>query len=127
MVGSFADLTSLLQAEQKLLEQADLLNLAQDAIMVRDMDDRIEFWNYGAEVLYGWTAEEARGRLSGDFLHYEEPLKMLAERTCSRLAPGRVNAVTLRNKACSLSSAAGGPSSAMSMVNQNPSSSLPPT
>ncbi len=81
MVGSFADLTSLLQAEQKLLEQADLLNLAQDAIIVRDMNDRIEFWNHGAEVLYGWTAEEARGRLSGDFLCYDEPVKMLAERT----------------------------------------------
>jgi PAS domain S-box-containing protein len=81
IVGSLADLTSLLQAEQKLVEQGNLLNLAQDAIMVRDMDDRIEFWNHGAELLYGWTAEEARGRLSGDFLHYEEPVKILAERT----------------------------------------------
>ena len=60
------------------MEQANLLNLAHDAIMVRDMDDRIEFWNHGAEVLYGWTAEEARGRLSGDFLHHEEPVNILA-------------------------------------------------
>jgi PAS domain S-box-containing protein len=81
MVGSFADLTSLLQAEQKLVEQANLLNLSQDAIMVRGMDDRIEFWNHGAEVLYGWTAQEVRERMSGDFLKYEEPVKILAERT----------------------------------------------
>ncbi len=74
IIGSLADLTSLLHAEKKLLEQADLLNLAHDAIMVRDMDDRIEFWNHGAEILYGWTAKEAHGRLSADFLHHEEPI-----------------------------------------------------
>ena len=81
ITGVATDITERRQAEQKLLEQAELLNLAQDAIMVRDMDDRIQFWNYGAEVLYGWTAEEARGQLSCEFLHYEKPLKMLAERT----------------------------------------------
>ena len=61
ITGVATDITERRQAEQKLLEQAELLNLAQDAIMVRDMDDRIQFWNYGAEVLYGWTAEEAAG------------------------------------------------------------------
>ena len=90
IVGSLADLTSLLQAERKTVEQANLLNLAHDAIMVRDMDDRIEFWNHGAEVLYGWTAAEASGRLSGDFLYQEEPVNTIsAQRTfCSR--PGLV-------------------------------------
>ena len=78
-VGSLTDLTDLLQAEQKMVEQAELLNLAQDAIIVRDMDDRIEFWNHGAEVLYGWSAEEAQGRLSGDFLFREEPGTVLAK------------------------------------------------
>ncbi len=72
MVGSMADLTTLLHAERKLVEQAKLLNLAQDAIMVRDMDDRIEFWNDGAEALYGWTAEEVRGRRMADLLHPDE-------------------------------------------------------
>ncbi len=75
------DITEQKQAEHKLVEQADLLNLAQDAIMVRGMDDRIQFWNHGAEVLYGWTAEEARGQLTSDLLRYEEPVKILAERT----------------------------------------------
>ncbi len=80
IVGSVADLTSLLQAEQTLVEQAHLLDLAQDAIMVRDMDDRIEFWNHGAEALYGWTAVETHGRLSGNFLYTEEPPDLLAAR-----------------------------------------------
>jgi len=75
------DITQRKQAGQKLLEQANLLNLAQDAIMVRGMDDRIEFWNRGAERLYGWSAEEVRGQPSSDFLAYEKPVKILAERT----------------------------------------------
>ena len=66
------------RAELKLEEQADLLNLTQDAIMVRDLDDRIDFWNHGAEVLYGWTAEEAVGRVIADFLHHEEQVNILA-------------------------------------------------
>ena len=74
------DITERKRAEQKLLEQADFLNLAQDAIMVRGMDDRIEFWNRGAEHLYGWSAEEVCDQPSCDFLDYEEPLKILAER-----------------------------------------------
>ena len=77
----FNDITERKQAEQRLVEQAELLNLAQDAIMVRDMDDRIEFWNHGAEALYGWSAEEVRGHPNDDFLDYEKPVKILAERT----------------------------------------------
>jgi PAS domain S-box-containing protein len=74
------DVTERKQAAERLQEQADLLNLAQDAIMVRGMDDRIAFWNRGAEHLYGWSAEEVRDQPSCDFIEYEEPLKILAER-----------------------------------------------
>ncbi|MEA2922825.1 MAG: hypothetical protein QOF07_2792, partial [Bradyrhizobium sp.] len=48
--------------EAQIREQAKLLDLAHDAIMVRDMEDRVEFWNLGAERLYGWTAAEMRGK-----------------------------------------------------------------
>ncbi|XUW92353.1 PAS domain S-box protein [Burkholderia sp. M6-3] len=45
-----------------LQEQIQLLNLAHDAIVVHDMNDRITFWNHGAEALYGWTAQQALGQ-----------------------------------------------------------------
>jgi len=44
---------------ESLKEKAALLNLAHDAIFMRDLDGRIRFWNKGAERLYGWTADEA--------------------------------------------------------------------
>ncbi|WP_429253580.1 PAS domain-containing sensor histidine kinase [Paraburkholderia sp. GAS333] len=45
-----------------LQEQVELLNLAHDAIVVHDMDDRITFWNHAAQALYGWTAQQAIGQ-----------------------------------------------------------------
>ncbi len=84
MIGSLTDLTSLLAAEATLLEQAELLNLAHDAIMVRDMKGQVQFWNHGAELLYGWTSEEVHGRLTSEFLHHEEPEVVLAAKRTLR-------------------------------------------
>ena len=50
------------KAEQRIREQADLLNRARDAIVVADRNDRITFWNQGAERLMGWTEAETLGR-----------------------------------------------------------------
>ncbi len=48
----------------RLRLQGDLINLAHDAILVRDPASRILVWNKGAEELYGWTAQEALGRVT---------------------------------------------------------------
>jgi len=56
------DITERQKAEERLREQAALLDQARDAIVVRDMKGRIRYWNKSAESLYGWTAEEAIGQ-----------------------------------------------------------------
>jgi len=58
-------------AEQKIREQAALLDIARDAILVRDLNNQILFWNKGAERLYGWQAEEAFGKNANELLYKE--------------------------------------------------------
>jgi PAS domain S-box-containing protein len=61
-LGTCTDIEELKQAQARISEQAALLDQTQDAIMVRDLDHRILYWNKGAERIYGWTAAEAIGR-----------------------------------------------------------------
>jgi PAS domain S-box-containing protein len=56
------DITERQQAQEILLKQAQLLDLANDTIMVRDLNDTILYWNQGAERLYGFSVAEALGQ-----------------------------------------------------------------
>jgi two-component system cell cycle sensor histidine kinase/response regulator CckA len=67
------DITERKRAEERIQEQAALLDEAQDAILVRDLEDRILFWNRGAEKIYGWTADEAEGRNVRELLFKTNP------------------------------------------------------
>jgi PAS domain S-box-containing protein len=62
-----------------LAEQAASLDAAQHAIMMRDMDDRILYWNHGAELMYGWLSSQALGRAKGEVLksEYFEPIEQI--------------------------------------------------
>jgi len=51
----------LQQRVTELRERAELLELATEAIMVRDRSGAVRFWNAGAEALYGWKREEVMG------------------------------------------------------------------
>ncbi len=62
------DITERKRAEDQIREQAALLDQAQDAIMVRDLDQKILYWNKSAEHIYGWTAAEAIGRNVRDLI-----------------------------------------------------------
>jgi PAS domain S-box-containing protein len=67
------------QAEQKIREQAALIDIATDAIYVCDLQGRILFWNYGAEQLYGWTAKEALGQEAGKMLRLPDLSDLTAD------------------------------------------------
>jgi PAS domain S-box-containing protein len=55
-------------------ERASLLDVAHEAIFVRDLDEAITYWNRGAEERYGWTSEEALGQISHQLLHTVFPV-----------------------------------------------------
>ncbi len=76
------------QQAAALREQADLLDLTHDSIIVRDLDDVITLWNTGAEATYGWTRHEAVGRRSHELLRTEFGVP-LAEITATVLERGR--------------------------------------
>jgi PAS domain S-box-containing protein len=56
-------------ADAHIREQAALLDIAHEAILVKDLDGRISFWNKGAERTYGWTAAEVIGRTDAELFH----------------------------------------------------------
>jgi PAS domain S-box-containing protein len=64
-----------------LREQAHLLDLMLDAIIVRDMQSMIIFWNHGAEKLLGWTSDEALGKHAHTLLHTQFPQPLEAIET----------------------------------------------
>ena len=67
-VGAFFDVTARKHLEDLLRERADLLELATEAIMVRDKSGVVRFWNCGAEALYGWKSEEVLGKIAHEIL-----------------------------------------------------------
>jgi PAS domain S-box-containing protein len=62
VLGVVEDVTDRRQGEERLREQAALLDLTHEAIFVQDMEYRVRYWNRGAEKLYSWPAAEAVGQ-----------------------------------------------------------------
>jgi two-component system, cell cycle sensor histidine kinase and response regulator CckA len=72
MVGVWTDVTERKRTEERLREQADIIERAQDAVIMRDFaSDLITVWNSGAERLYGWSANEAIGRQMEELIFAE--------------------------------------------------------
>jgi PAS domain S-box-containing protein len=57
-----------------LRERAELLDLATEAILVREMNGVLKFWNSGAEALYGWKRDEVIGKQVHDVLQTVYPV-----------------------------------------------------
>lgn len=68
--GVIIDITGRKLAEQRVQEQADLLNKTQDAVIVLNLTQTVRYWNVGAEQMYGWTAEEAVGQSVTELLSF---------------------------------------------------------
>src|ERR1041384_1375586 len=75
-----SDITERKRAEEQIREQAELLDQAQDAILVRDLNHNILFWNKGAEKIYGWSAEEVIGKNVEGLLYKEHSTQFDAAR-----------------------------------------------
>lgn len=67
-MGEIEPIQNLARVTEALRWQAELLDLAHDAILVREQGGAIRFWNQGAERLYGWSREQALGRQSPELL-----------------------------------------------------------
>lgn len=84
------DITERKRGEERIREQAALLDRAQDAIMVRDLQHNILFWNKSAERIYGWSAEEAVGRNAVELL-LKEPSDQFDEACTAVIDHGEWN------------------------------------
>ncbi|MEI2580168.1 hybrid sensor histidine kinase/response regulator [Scytonema sp. PRP1] len=67
----FEDITVRKLAEQQIRERAALLDIATDAIILRDLNNQILLWNKSAENLYGWKDQEALGKNASEILDNE--------------------------------------------------------
>ena len=74
---------------EELQERADLLELASEAIMVRDLSGTVQFWNSGAEELYGWRRDEVVGKNIHDVLRTRSTAGVNGTWQSALLASGR--------------------------------------
>ncbi|MBD2499336.1 response regulator [Anabaena azotica FACHB-119] len=72
-----AEILERQRVEEKLREQAALLDITTDAIIVRDLNNCIRFWNHGAEYLYGWHSHEIIGQDANKLLYKAQTLSQL--------------------------------------------------
>jgi two-component system sensor kinase FixL len=84
-------------ADRALVEQAHLLDVVHDGIVVRDMNDVVAYWNQGAERLYGWPRDQAVGKVSHRLLQTVFPAP-LEELKAEMLRTGRWDGEVLHTR-----------------------------
>ncbi len=76
ILGIAFDITEIKQTAAVNEQQARLINLSYEPIFVWTADDGILEWNAGAEQLYGYTKQEAVGKISHELLKTIHPLPL---------------------------------------------------
>ena len=61
----------MVESQRRLSDQARLLDAARDAMLVCDLDHRVQYWNRAASELYGWSSTDAIGRSLSDLISYD--------------------------------------------------------
>jgi PAS domain S-box-containing protein len=77
IIATTRNISALKEAEQALRRTLEIVDSASDSIIIRDINDRITYWNRGAEILYGWNKEEVIGQYIHTFLQtvFPKPLE----------------------------------------------------
>jgi two-component system, cell cycle sensor histidine kinase and response regulator CckA len=97
-IAVVADVTAQKTAARQMQRQAQMLDLANEPILILDNRNSITYWNRGAERLYGWTKEEALGKDIRTLFRTEfpEPYEEIEERL---LQQGRWEGELVRTRA----------------------------
>jgi len=67
-VAALSDITARKRADEAMRKQAELLDISHEAVISREIDGKITYWNHGAEELYGFSKAEATGTISHSLL-----------------------------------------------------------
>ena len=76
VMSAIRDVGERKKTDQKVRDQARIMDLVNDSVVLRDLDDRITYWNQGAERVYGWTSQEVLGRVTHELLETKFPLPL---------------------------------------------------
>jgi PAS domain S-box-containing protein len=73
------NITNRKRTEQALQQNLQMLDLASDALIIRDINGTINYWNQGAERMYGWTKQEAVGKETHSLFNtiFPQPLESI--------------------------------------------------
>ncbi|MBE9187217.1 PAS domain S-box protein [Microcoleus sp. LEGE 07076] len=74
------NITNRKRTEEALQQNLQMLDLASDALIIRELDGTIDYWNQGAEKIYGHKKQEALGQVTHSLFHtiFAQPLASIS-------------------------------------------------
>ncbi len=72
------NITNRKRTEQAMQQNLQMLDLASDAFIIRELDGTINYWNQGAQRMYGFSRQEALGKVTHSLFHTIFPKQSLA-------------------------------------------------